>query len=176
MNTMETATRITASHIAYLFICPRKLWLYTQGVEMEHFSEQVLEGRHLHETSYPRRSQEFVEIQFDGVKIDFYDPRARVVHETKRGRAIETAHIAQVQYYLFKLRQHGISDASGLIEYPDLRKTHPVEALDDTMVENIKNWETQVRDIVQNLVCPQVIQKPYCRNCAFHDLCYITEP
>ena len=172
---MGTSVRITASHIAYYFTCHRKLWLYANGVEMEHFSEQVLEGRQIHAHSFSRRSQEYVEVQLEGIKIDFFDPRARVVHETKRGRAIETAHIAQVQYYLYKLGQLGINDATGLIEYPDLRRTQSVAALDNAMVEEIATWEDAVQQILALPECPAVINKPYCRHCAFHDLCYIIE-
>jgi len=173
---MENAVRITASHITYLLICKRKLWLYAKGMEMEHFSDQVLEGRLIHQYAYPRRSQEYVEVQLDGIKIDFFDARARVVHETKRGRAIESAHIAQVQYYLYKLHQHGITGASGLIEYPDLRKTQKVLPLDEDMLCIISNWEVEVKQIIALPDCPVVDKKPYCRQCAFHDLCYITEP
>lgn len=172
----ETMAHVTASNIAYLFVCHRKLWLSAHGVEMEHFSETVLEGRLIHASSYQRRSSKFVEIQLDGIKIDFYDPRTRTVHETKRGRSIEEAHIAQVQYYLYKLRQHGILNASGLIEYPDLRKTHRVEPVSDDLAKKIASWETTVWQITSSPDCPAVVNKPYCKQCAFYDLCYINEP
>ena len=167
--------RITASHIVYLLVCHRKLWLFANGVEMEHFSEHVLEGRLIHTTTYPRRSSQYVEVQIDGIKIDFYDPRTRTVHETKRGRAIEAAHRAQVQYYLYKLGQHGVAGASGLIEYPDLRRTEPVAALTDADVETISGWEQAVAEIVAREQCPPVINKPICKNCAYCDLCYAGE-
>ncbi|HRI60775.1 MAG TPA: CRISPR-associated protein Cas4 [Saprospiraceae bacterium] len=173
--TPETTIRITASHIVYLLICHRKLWLFAGGIEMEHFSQNVLEGRLLHEISYPRRPSQYVEVELDGIKIDFYDPHTRTVHETKRGRAIETAHRAQVQYYLFKLRQHGVPDAAGLIEYPDLRKTEPVAPLTDADVLMIAGWEAEVQRIVAQETCPPVIKKPYCKQCAYFDLCYIGE-
>lgn len=173
---MHTETiRITASHIIYLLVCHRKLWLFASGVEMEHFSQSVLEGRLLHETSYPRRSPQYVEVELDGIKIDFYDPRTRTVHETKRGRSIESAHRAQVQYYLYKLGQHGADDASGLIEYPDLRKTEPVAPLTDSDRKAIMGWESEVQHIVAQEDCPPIIRKPYCKQCAYYDLCYIGE-
>ena len=171
---METI-RITASHIVYLVVCHRKLWLFASGVEMEHFSESVLEGRLLHETSYPRRPSQYVEIQIDGIKIDFYDAHTHTVHETKRGRAIETAHRAQVQYYLYKLRQHGAPEASGRIEYPDLRQTESVAPLTAADVDMIAGWELEVQRIVALPDCPPVIRKPFCKPCAYYDLCYIGE-
>lgn len=173
--TTETAIRITATHIAYLTICHRKLWLFANGLEMEHSSELVLEGRLIHETVYPRRPSKYVEIQLDGIKIDFYDPHTHIVHETKKGRVLEAAHRAQVQYYLYKLGQHGVSDASGLIEYPDLRKTEPVAPLTEKEDAMIQGWETDVQRIVGLEVCPGVIDKPFCKRCSYHDFCYSSE-
>jgi CRISPR-associated exonuclease Cas4 len=173
--TTETTTRITASHIVYLLVCHRKLWLYAKGVEMEHFSEQVLEGRLIHDTTYPRHPSQYVEIQLDGIKIDFYDAKNKIVHETKRGRAIEAAHRAQVQYYLYKLGQQGVEGASGLIEYPDLKKTEPVAALAAAEVAEIAHWEAEVQRVVALDTCPPTINKPFCKQCAYHDLCYIGE-
>lgn len=172
--TTET-TRITASHIAYLLICHRKLWLFASGVEMEHFSETVLEGRLIHETAYPRRPSQYAEIQLDGIKIDFYNTISRIVHETKRGRSVETAHRAQVRYYLYKLRQHGVADASGIIEYPDLRKTEAVPPLTEADLVEIAHWEQQVRQIIGRETCPPVIRKPICKNCSYCDFCYADE-
>jgi len=170
---MITTVRITASHIIYLLVCHRKLWLFANGVEMEHFSESVLEGRLVHETTYPRRPSQYVEIALDGIKIDFYDTHSRTVHETKKGRSIEEAHIAQVKYYLYKLHHHGVPDAQGIIEYPDLRKTEAVPSLTAADLITIEGWEAEVQRIVAQADCPPIVHKPYCRACAYFDLCYI---
>jgi len=167
--------RITASHIVYLLICHRKLWLFANGVEMEHFSETVLEGRLIHNTTYQRRPSQYVEVQLDNVKIDFYNPQTRTVHETKRGRAVESAHRAQVQYYLYKLHRHGVPDATGLIEYPDLRRTEPVEALTEADMATIAGWEKEVAHIVAQEKCPPPIHAAICKNCSYHDFCYAAE-
>jgi len=47
---------ITATHINYYHICHRKLWLFSNGINMEHTSEIVADGKLLHETSYPQRA------------------------------------------------------------------------------------------------------------------------
>ena len=165
----------TATLISYYHTCHRKLWLHANEIRMEHTSELVAEGKLIGETTYTRRPGNYTEIQLDGIKIDFYDAKNRVVHETKRGRAIEAAHRAQVQYYLYKLRQNGVSDASGMIEYPDLRRTETVPALSETEVNEIAGWEDEVRRIVALEHCPDVVRKPYCKHCAYHDLCYIAD-
>lgn len=166
---------VTATLIAYLHTCRRKLWLHANEIRMEHTSDIVAEGKLIGESSYGRRADKYVQLEFDGIKIDFYDPRARVVHETKRGRAVESAHRAQVQYYLYKLRQHGIPDASGRIEYPDLRRTEIVPPLEASDVPRIESWEAEVARVVAEPVCPPVIRARICDQCSYHDLCYIGE-
>lgn len=166
---------ITATLVAYLHTCRRKLWLHAHEVRMEHTSDLVAEGKLIGETSYDRRSDKYTQVELDGIKIDFFDPHTRTVHETKRGRAVEAAHRAQVQYYLYKLRQHGVADASGLIEYPDLRKTEPVPPLTEADVREIEAWETEVRRVVASEQCPSVIRAKICHNCSYYDLCYVSE-
>jgi len=169
------AMTTTATLIAYLHTCHRKLWLHAHEIRMEHTSDLVAEGKLIGETSYERRSDKYTEIQLDGIKIDFYDTHKRLVHETKRGRSIVSAHRAQVQYYLYKLRQHGVMDATGIIEYPDLKNTEPVAALTETDVVVIEAWEAEVQRIVAMALCPPVIHAKICQNCSFHDFCYAAE-
>ena len=38
---------------------------------MEHTSDLVYEGKLIHETSYPQRSERYEELEIDGIKIDF---------------------------------------------------------------------------------------------------------
>jgi CRISPR-associated exonuclease Cas4 len=166
---------LTATLIAYLHTCHRKLWLHANEIRMEHTSELVADGKLIGETAYDRRSNKFTQVELDGIKIDFYDTQARIVHETKRGRALEAAHRAQVQYYLYKLRQHGVADASGIIEYPDLRKTESVPPLTEADVREIEQWEQAVLQIAAQETCPPAIRKPICKNCSYYDFCYSGE-
>ncbi len=166
---------LTATLISYLHTCHRKLWLHANEIRMEHTSELVAEGKLIGETAYDRRSDKFTQVELDGIKIDFYDSQARIVHETKRGRALEAAHRAQVQYYLYKLRQHGVADASGIIEYPDLRKTESVPPLTEADVREIEQWEQAVLQIAAQETCPPAIRKPICKNCSYYDFCYSGE-
>jgi CRISPR-associated exonuclease Cas4 len=167
--------QITATLINLYHVCHRELWLHAHEIRMEHTSEIVAEGKLIGETAYDRRSDKYTQVELDGIKIDFYDPKNKVVHETKRGRAIEAAHRAQVQYYLYKLGQQGVEGASGLIEYPDLKKTEPVAALAAAEVAEIAHWAAEVQRVVALDTCPPTINKPFCKQCAYHDLCYIGE-
>ncbi|MDX1913382.1 MAG: CRISPR-associated protein Cas4 [Saprospiraceae bacterium] len=163
---------VTATLINLYHVCHRQLWLHAHEIRMEHTSDIVAEGKLIGETSYERRSDKYTEVELDGIKIDFYDSRNNVVHETKRGRAVEAAHRAQVQYYLYKLVQHGVTGASGIIEYPDLRKTEAVPSLTDADLAQVGAWEHAVQEIVQRETCPPLIQKPICRQCSYHFFCY----
>ena len=80
---------ITGTHFNYYFVCPRKLWLFANGINMEHTSELVVEGKLIHEDSYPQRSGKYEEIEIDGIKVDFYDARSKVIHEIKKTDKID---------------------------------------------------------------------------------------
>lgn len=175
----------TATLISYLHTCTRKLWLHANEIRMEHTSDIVAEGKLIGETSYERRSGKYSELELsvslpfmEGVtaaaKMDFYDHRDRVVHETKRGKAMETAHEAQVQFYLYLLRLNGVMDATGVIEYPDLREIKRV-TLSEQDIPAVEHWIQSVCQIIEQPVCPPVIHGKICKKCSFYDLCYAGE-
>lgn len=166
---------LTATHINYYHICHRKLWLFANGIQMEHTSETVAEGKLIGETSYPERAEKYTEIEIDGIKIDFYDAKSKVVHEVKKSNKVEQAHIAQVKYYIFKLRQQGIEGVSGIIEYPKLREREVV-ILTPEDIEQIKDWEISIRNLIQSEACPPLLNKPICKKCSYYEFCYVEEP
>ena len=65
--------QITGTHFNYYLICHRKLWLFANGINMEHNSDLVYDGKLIHEDSYPQRPERYEELEVDGVKIDFAD-------------------------------------------------------------------------------------------------------
>ncbi len=167
-------SNLTATHINYFHICHRKLWLFANGINMEHSSDIVAEGKLIGENTYTDRSQKYTELEFDGVKIDFYDARNKVVHEVKKSDKVEQAHIAQVKYYLYKLLQNGIEGATGIIEYPKLRQREEV-LLEKVDIENIQKWEKEIHKIIDSETCPPVIRAKICKSCSYYDFCYIEE-
>ncbi len=165
---------ITATHVNYYHVCRRKLWLAYNNIEMEHTSDLVTEGRLIGENSYAQRSEKYTELELDGIKIDFYDSKNKVVHEVKKSDKAEAAHIAQVKYYLYVLAKNGIEGARGVIEYPKLRHTEAVEltAIDAALVEM---WVDDIRRILEKDACPPVLNKPVCKRCSYYDFCYSDE-
>lgn len=166
--------RITGKHINYYHICHRKLWLFDSGISFQQEHANVQDGSLLHETAYPQRAARFREIQIEGIKIDFYDPHERVVHEIKRSDKMEPASIAQLQYYLLVLERHGVQGPTGILEYPKIRRTQTVvlTAADRVAIET---WEAGVADITTREQCPPVINKSFCKQCAYYDFCYVGE-
>ena len=166
--------QITGTHFNYYLICHRKLWLFATGINMESTSDLVYEGKLLHETSYPRRSDKYKEIAIAGIKIDFYDPKKKVVHEIKKSDKHEEAHEWQVKYYLYVLEQNGIIGATGLLEYPQLHKTDEV-LLTNEDKEAITVMMEKIEQIIQDEHCPELIQKSKCKNCSYFDFCWSGE-
>ena len=165
---------ITGTHFNYYLLCHRKLWLFANGIQMEHTSDLVFEGKLIHETSYSRRSEKYEEIELAGIKIDYYDPKSKVVHEIKKSDKHEEAHEWQVKYYLFVLEQNGIGGVTGLLEYPRLHKTDKV-VLSIPDREAIREMLTKIEKLIQDEHCPERIQKTRCINCSYFDFCWSGE-
>lgn len=165
---------ITATHINYFHICHRKLWLFANGIRMEHTSEKVADGKLAADTSYLQRPDKYVEMEIEGSKIDFYDPRNKVVHEIKRTSSMETAHEWQVKYYIWLLERNGIADVTGRLEYPKLREIKEV-CLEEGDRANLQSFIDDIRRIIAGEVCPGCIHKSWCKKCAYYDFCYIED-
>lgn len=165
---------ITGTHFNYYLICHRKLWLFANGITMESTSDLVYEGKLLHETSYPRRSEKYQEIAIDGIKLDFYDVKNKVVHEIKKSDKHEDAHVWQVKYYLFVLEQNGVLGATGILEYPRLHKTEEV-FLTSPDREDIAEMVTKIETIIRQDDCPERLPKSRCKNCSYFDFCWSGE-
>ncbi len=182
---------INATLINLYHVCKRECWLHANEVRMEHTSDTVYDGKLLHETSYPQRAYKYTEIELSATfvpqssspaptpvdlfgKIDFYDARQKVVHETKRSDKVEQAHEWQVKFYLWLLQLNGIEGATALLEYPKLRQTSTVTLSE----EDIRYLEQTVPEIVQlkeTDQCPPVIHAKICKSCSYYDLCYVGE-
>ena len=165
---------VTGTQFAYYWICHRKLWLFAHGVNMEHTSDLVYEGKLIHDHSYRQRAERYTEIAIDGVKIDFYDPIKRIVHETKKSDSMDDAHRWQLKFYIWKMEQQGIDGVTGLLEYPALRQTESVELLppDRAVLEHTLG---RIEQIVEDDACPARIERSRCKNCSYFDFCWSGE-
>lgn len=166
--------QLTATHINYYFICHRKLWLFANGINMEHTSDAVAEGKLIHETSYPQRAEKYTEIEIGGSKIDFYDAKNKIIHEVKKSDSIEDAHAWQVKYYIWLLQQNGIEEVTGIIEYPKLKLKNKVTLSKEDAIQ-IENVKQHIEKMVADDNCPPRINSKICKKCSYYDFCYIGE-
>lgn len=164
----------TGTHFNYYMLCHRKLWLFASSINMEHTSDLVYEGKLIHETSYPQRSEKYTEIELEGVKIDFYDARKKVIHEVKKSDSYENVHEWQLKYYIFVLEQHGIIGVTGRLEYPKMRETREV-ILSDVDRVNIEKYRKEIEEIISSETCPERLPQSRCKNCSYFDFCWSGE-
>lgn len=173
---------INATLINLYHVCRRECWLHANGINMEHTSDTVYDGKMLHENSYPQRNEKHSELSVEAVrhgislfgKIDFYDARQKLIHETKRSDKVEKAHEWQVKFYLWLLRLNGIEDATAILEYPLLRQTDKIMLTDDD-IGHLEKSIISIKNLKENEQCPQVINANICKSCSYYELCYVEE-
>ena len=166
--------QITGTHFNYYLVCRRKLWLFANGINMEHTSDLVYEGKLLHESSYPQRSEKYTEVEIDGIKIDYFDAKNKVVHEVKKSDKVEIAHEWQVKYYIYILEKAGIKGVTGILEYPKLRKIDEV-FFSSRDREEIENFLFDIKSVITDEHCPKRESLSICKNCSYYDFCYSGE-
>lgn len=165
---------ITGTHFNYYQVCRRKLWLFANGIQMEHTSDLVYEGKLIHEDSYPQRSSKYEEVELDGIKVDFYDAKNKVIHEIKKSNKIEKAHEWQLKYYIYVFEKNGIDGVTGLLEYPTLRKSQKI-ILDSIDRECILKLEEDIIKVISQADCPKEKKKAICKNCSYYEFCFSGE-
>lgn len=166
---LDEEIRVTGMMFYYYWVCDRKLWYFYNNICMEQNNDNVALGKLLDEKAY---SKEKKHINIDNViNIDFIE-KDNILHEIKKSRKIEEASIWQVKYYLYYLKKRGVYGLKGKIDYPLLKQTKMVELVDsdEFKIEQILN---DIKKIVSESTPRKFKNKTICKNCAYHDLCYI---
>ncbi|TQD24010.1 CRISPR-associated protein Cas4 [Methanolobus vulcani] len=164
--------KITGVKINYYHICHTKLWLFSHNIALEHEHENVNIGKQLHEERYTRNKKE---VTIDNtISIDFVKQHNGVMelHEIKKTKKMEDAHLRQMLYYLYYLRKRGI-EARGVMNYPLLNQTKDVELTP----EEEKNIEDDIRGIEQIVTgrMPHPKRIRICPKCAYFEFCFCGE-
>lgn len=160
--------QITGVMVYYYYVCKRKLWYFYYDIQMEQGNENVALGKLLDESSYKREEKH---INIDNViNIDFLRSEG-VLHEVKKSNKIEEASIWQVKYYLYYLKKHDVL-IRAKIDYPLLKQTLDVELLDED-IALLEDTLKGIKEIIQSAKPPEFRKCGICRNCAYHDLCFI---
>lgn len=174
---------INATLINIYHICHRELWLHANGITMEHTSDIVYEGKLIGEDTYPQRAEKNQELEISAeldngimasAKIDFFDAKNGIVHETKKSAAKEKAHVAQVKFYLYLLRKNGVKADYGIIDYPKIRQSERVELPDEEMIE-VEKWIDSAVEIINRETCPPTLPISKCKSCSYFEFCWVGE-
>ncbi len=180
--------RVGGMLVGYYRLCPRKAWLSMRGIWMEQESDTVALGRLLDDHSYDRSEKHLtIEAEVPGVdspdgtplvgKIDRANLREGVLHETKKSRSCEDAHLWQVRFYLWLLYLNGVTrtDGSpfrGQLDYPLLRRTETVTLEPAHQIE-LAQTVTAIRALAGQETPPARLAKyQFCSKCAYEELCY----
>lgn len=169
-QSVENALNFTGTQVNYYFICKRKLWLFSHGLEMEETSDLVLLGKLLHERGYARRRKE---VQIGRIKIDFVGSGCEI-HEVKRSRKAEDAHLYQLLYYLYYLKRYAGVEGRGVLHYPLLRRTVDVE-LTNNNANHMESILEDMKQILSSPTAPSPIKVGFCRRCSYNELCWGSE-
>jgi CRISPR-associated exonuclease Cas4 len=165
-------TRVTGTYVSYYHYCKRRLWLFANDLRMEDFSDTVREGKVIEENSYSQRNDRYTEVELEGIKVDFYDAKRNVLHETKRSDSYEFCDEAQLKFYIRVFERNGINGVTGILEYPTKRHTNKVEINDEDR-KNIALWEEDILKIVNHEICPNKINdNKKCKRCSYFEFCY----
>lgn len=164
---------MTGTQISYYMLCPRKLWLFVNKIDMEQNSEAVALGKYISESTYKRKEHEImISTDEDTIVLDYYDEKKKIIHEVKKSDKMEEVHSWQVKYYISTLEKKGIYGVTGVIDYPKLRSKVIVELKDEDRSE-LKKIRAEIGTIIGLALPPDVINKKLCKSCSYYDLCYI---
>ena len=160
---------ITGIMVYYYFICKRRLWYFSNQINMEQNSELVEIGKILDTETYSRENKS---ILIDNtINIDFVKNGA-VLHEVKKTKAIEEAGIWQLKYYMFYLERKGVKNIKARIDYPLLRETKEI-ILEDKDRTELQNVIEDIEYIINLTKPPKCINSKICNKCSYFDLCYV---
>ena len=162
--------RTTGLQVQYYKVCQRKLWLHAHQISFEHESDQVLQGKILHEQSYNHKKNKEVMIE-NLIKIDLYDDH--YVGEVKSSSKMEEADKMQLLYYLYVLKRYDIV-RRGRLHYPKEKKIVEIELTpsDEKRLEGIL---VEIKDIIAGGKPPKAKRLPYCGKCAYYHFCWVGE-
>lgn len=166
----EKKLLVRGTQINYYFVCKTKLWLFSHHIQMEQESDAVELGKLIHDDTYKREEKGL--ILDDLISADFMRKgKVLEVHEVKKSNKMEEAHLFQLLYYLYYLKnEKGIEKIRGFIDYPKLRKRKEIRLTHD-IEKRLEKILQDIDSIIKGDV-PQPQRKKICRNCAYFEFCW----
>nr|MDO8081522.1 CRISPR-associated protein Cas4 [Candidatus Freyarchaeota archaeon] len=164
---LQSGKIITGTLVWYYHVCEREVWLMGREITPDEDYEALDMGRAVHEIHYPRMKRE---IALDGIKIDIIKGQSKTICEVKTSSKYLNAAKMQLSYYLYRLKEAGI-DTTGEILIPKEKKKIEI-TLTPELEGTLLNTLGQIRYIVEQELPPPPTKSPFCRNCAYKDMCW----
>ncbi len=165
----QKSRTITGVMMNYYHICHTELWYFAHDLDMEHTSDLVALGRLTHEEHYTRDTSK-EEFTLAGIKLDRITPDG-YIHEVKKSDRAEQAHIWQLKYYLHVLKEHGLGQRKGILEFPKQRKRVELE-LSEQDVKQLAEKIDAIKKIIEQPQPPKAKKITFCRQCSYRELCW----
>ncbi len=126
-------------------------------------------GRLIHDDSYRREKHE---ILVDNMKYDMIKKGndSYIIAEIKKTSKYEKAALMQLSYYLYRLYQKGLILKGQLLIPREKKKIEVV--LDDSIIKEIETVVNNIYKIIFESSPPKLKKIPFCKNCAYQDLCW----
>jgi CRISPR-associated exonuclease Cas4 len=167
---MSNTVIFTGTQVNYFYICHTKLWFFSNSFLMEHSSDIVALGKFINDIYYEREKKD--QLVDNKIAIDFIKKGDKIeIHEIKKSNKMEKAHEMQLLYYLYYLKKKGITNTIGVINYPVLRRIKKV-FLTEEYEREIEEALRKIKEIISMPIPPEPIRKPYCKRCAYYELCW----
>lgn len=161
--------KITGVMVYYYFICKRKLWFFSNNLNMESNSELVGIGKLVDETSYGRERKNI--LIDESINIDFLKDW-KIVHEVKKSKKMDEASKWQLKYYMWVLKNKGVEIEKGILDYPLLRKREEI-FLDEKDEQELEIVIEDIKEIISSKLPSDTLNKGVCKKCAYYEFCYI---
>jgi len=162
---------ITGTMVNYLVVCPRKLWLFSNGVGMEFRDELVSLGKLVDKTSFKegRRQTKLGSIMIDVVKQEGGES---LLFEIKKSSRLSAASRLQTLYYLWYLKHNYNQIIKGVVSYPKERKREYL-TLGPGEEKEVEVALVKIREVLSSSIPPTVDLKRYCKKCAYYEFCAV---
>ncbi len=170
---MNISRSITGNLINAYFICHRKVWLFAHEVGPTSDNQDMSIGRLIDRESYKREKRQ---IMVGNINIDFIQKQGQhiVVAEVKKSSKGKKAARMQLLFYLYNLKQMGIS-AVGELLIP-MEKKKLMVSLDEKSMGELEKAIREIQEIIRKDRPPRAKWSKFCKNCAFYEFCFSDVP
>lgn len=149
----------------HILLCPTRAWLHYHRLDCAHLNRHMQLGILLHE------QDSTMDQRLYGLSPDRIDWSKREVSEIKKSRSHEAALVNQLNFYLAALIAATGYPWRGVLRYTTSRRTKTV-VLDLAAILQLKASLAQLREVLKQPRPPAQQNKPVCRGCSYHLLCW----